>query len=68
MTATQTVLAAPTAPATAPEHEGRVDVRNAARYPFVPVCTCGEPFRGYVAAHAAQGVIDAHLEAVAARR
>lgn len=33
------------------------------RYPYRPVCTCGEQFRGYVARHAAQAVADAHVSA-----
>lgn len=42
------------------ECEGRVEA-VAGRYPFRPVCTCGQEFRGYVAEHAAQIVIDNHV-------
>lgn len=31
------------------------------RYPFRPTCSCGWAWRGYVAAHAAQLMVDAHL-------
>ena len=34
------------------------------RYPHRPACSCGQAFRGYVAAHAAQIVADAHAEEV----
>ena len=34
--------------------------RVAGRYPFVPTCTCGWEWRGYLVAHAAQCVADAH--------
>lgn len=30
------------------------------RYPFRPVCSCGQGFRGYVSEHAAQTIADAH--------
>jgi hypothetical protein len=41
--------------------DARVIDRGAARYPFQPACTCGWTWRGYVAAHAAQIMVDAHL-------
>lgn len=41
-------------------HAGRVDYVGG-RYPFRPVCSCGGRFRGYVAEHAAQTVLEAHL-------
>ena len=31
------------------------------RYPYRPACSCGQPFRGYVAQHAAQDMADAHV-------
>lgn len=33
----------------------------AGRYPFRPTCTCGWKDWGYVADHAAQMMVDAHL-------
>jgi hypothetical protein len=39
---------------------GRVDVVGG-RFPFLPVCVCGQRFRGYVADHAARDVLKAHL-------
>lgn len=36
------------------------------RFPFRPACSCGWSTWGYVAAHAAQGVADAHVAEVAA--
>lgn len=41
-------------------HAGRVDYVGG-RYPFRPVCSCGEAFWGYVAEHAAQTMLEAHL-------
>lgn len=38
-----------------------VEVRPAARYPYVPACSCGWTTWGYVAQHAAQGLADAHM-------
>jgi len=32
----------------------------AGRYPYRPVCSCGQQFRGYAARHAAETVADAH--------
>jgi hypothetical protein len=32
------------------------------RYPYVPGCSCGWHFRGYVAEHAAQTIADAHRD------
>lgn len=46
--------------ATIAKCEARVEV-VAGRYPFRPTCSCGEKFPGYVADHAAQGVVDSHL-------
>lgn len=42
-----------------PQHIATVDFVSG-RYPYVPRCTCGAPFRGYVAEHAAQLLADAH--------
>lgn len=41
-------------------HAGRVEIVDG-RYPFRAACSCGEGFRGYVAKHAAKGVLEAHL-------
>lgn len=41
-------------------HAGRVDFVGG-RHPFRPVCSCGAAFRGYVAEHAAQIMLEAHL-------
>ena len=41
-------------------HAGRGEYVGG-RYPFRPVCSCGDAFRGYVAEHAAQTVLEAHL-------
>lgn len=35
--------------------------RDNARYPYVPTCSCGWGTWGYVAAHAAQILADAHM-------
>lgn len=43
------------------KHEARVEV-VAGRYEFRPVCSCGQEFRGYAAEHAAQIMVDAHLD------
>ncbi len=43
------------------QHQTRVDV-IAGRYPYRPVCSCGQAFRGYVAEHAARQVAEAHAE------
>lgn len=36
------------------------------RYPYRPVCSCGQSFRGYVAHHAARDMADAHAQENAA--
>ena len=41
-------------------HEAGVEV-VAGRYPFRPSCSCGWSWRGFVADHAAQFMVDAHL-------
>lgn len=43
-------------------HVASVEVRAGARYPFVPVCTCGWYSRGFVAHHAAEGLADSHAD------
>lgn len=35
------------------------------RYPYLPVCSCGHEFRGYVAEHAARTMAEAHAEEMA---
>lgn len=42
-------------------HAGRVEFVGG-RYPFRPACSCGTGFRGYVAEHAAQAMLEAHLD------
>ena len=42
-----------------PEHKTEVVVENL-RYPFVPVCSCGARFRGYLKHESAQAVADGH--------
>lgn len=44
-------------------HEARVEV-VVGRYPYKPTCSCGWSTWGYVADHAAQILVDAHLEEV----
>ena len=43
-----------------PVHEAGVAVVPG-RYPYRPRCSCGWEWRGYVAEHAAQLIVDAHL-------
>lgn len=50
------------APAVA--HEARVELVGG-RYPYRPVCSCDALFWGYVAEHAAQILVDAHVAEVA---
>ncbi len=54
-----TPAAAPTGAAVA-VCEARVDVVGG-RYPYRPVCSCGWSTWGYVAPHAAQILVDAHM-------
>jgi hypothetical protein len=48
------------ATAAAAAHRAAVSVVQG-RYPYLPTCSCGWTWRGYVAAHAAQTMVDAHL-------
>ena len=53
-------MSATTAAAAGTECVGFVD-EVGGRYPFKPRCSCGWSTWGYVAAHAAQILVDAHL-------
>jgi hypothetical protein len=56
-----TTLTVSLTPTTTGSCEARVIDRAAGRYPFQPACTCGWTWMGYVARHAAQGMVDAHM-------
>jgi hypothetical protein len=42
------------------EHDVTVETVRGSRYPHRPVCSCGHPFRGYMARPAAETMADAH--------
>jgi hypothetical protein len=48
-------------PTTTAAHHGAAVSVVTGRYPYLPTCSCGWTWRGYVAAHAAQAMVDAHL-------
>ncbi|ADD45887.1 hypothetical protein [Stackebrandtia nassauensis] len=48
-------------------HKTTVEYDGTRRYPWLPTCTCGEQFWGYVAEHAAQAIVDEHVAETSGR-